>query len=165
MWIDRAGSSVDQHRPAMRPAGLSPIDLLLSHPRGERGEATSAAAPRRTIYAHAVLWRAAHDRLVTGVRIRGTAQTRGAAAADDGLGDDLSHTVHESGAFHFVERRWRTVKYEEVYLKDYATPREATQQLGRFFVHDNEQRQQQALGYQTPARVYCGRGVAPSSLS
>jgi putative transposase len=56
----------------------------------------------------------------------------------------------------FVERLWRTVKYEEVYLKDYATPREATQQLGRFFGHYNEQRQHQALGYQTPATVYFG---------
>jgi putative transposase len=42
------------------------------------------------------------------------------------------------------------------YLKDYATPREATQQLGRFFVHYNAQRQHQALGYQTPATVYFG---------
>jgi hypothetical protein len=37
----------------------------------------------------------------------------------------------------FVERLWRTVKYEEVYLKDYETPWEATQQLGRFFVRYN----------------------------
>jgi putative transposase len=57
----------------------------------------------------------------------------------------------------FVERLWRTVKYEEVYLKDYATPREATQQLRRFFVRYNEQRQHQALGYQTPAGVYYSR--------
>jgi putative transposase len=54
----------------------------------------------------------------------------------------------------FVERLWRTVKYEEVYLKDYETPREAAQQLGQFFVRYNEQRQHQALGYQTPATVY-----------
>ena len=54
----------------------------------------------------------------------------------------------------FVERLWRTVQYEEVYLKDYATPREATQQLGRFFVHYNERRQHQSLEYQTPASVY-----------
>jgi putative transposase len=40
----------------------------------------------------------------------------------------------------FVERLWRTVKYEEVYLKDYATPREATQQFGRFFVRYNRER-------------------------
>jgi putative transposase len=40
----------------------------------------------------------------------------------------------------FVERLWRTVKYEEVYLKDYETPREAIQGLGTFFVRYNELR-------------------------
>jgi len=50
-------------------------------------------------------------------------------------------------------------------LKDYATPREATQQLGRFFVRYNEQRQHQALGYQTPAGVYYSRGGGHGSLS
>ena len=54
----------------------------------------------------------------------------------------------------FVERLWRTVKYEEVYLKDYETPREAIQGLGTFFVRYNEWRQHQALAYQTPAAVY-----------
>jgi putative transposase len=65
----------------------------------------------------------------------------------------------------FVERLWRTVKYEEVYLKDYQTPWEATQQLGQFFVRYNEQRQHQALGYQTPAVVYFGRGEGHRILS
>ena len=55
----------------------------------------------------------------------------------------------------FVERLWRTVKYEEVSLKDYETPREAMQGLETFFVRDNERRQHQALAYQTPAAVYC----------
>src|SRR2546428_2089398 len=56
----------------------------------------------------------------------------------------------------FVERLWRTVKYEEVYLKDYETPREAMQGLATFFVRYNEWRQHQALGYQTPPQVYFG---------
>ena len=51
------------------------------------------------------------------------------------------------------------MKYEEVYLKDYATPREAMQGLGTFFVRYNEWRQHQALGYQTPAAVYFGLSV------
>ena len=54
----------------------------------------------------------------------------------------------------FVERLWRTVKYEEVYLKDYETPREAIQGLGTFFVRYNERRQHQSLDYRTPAAVY-----------
>ena len=59
----------------------------------------------------------------------------------------------------FVERLWRTVKYEEVYLKDYETPREAIQGLGTFFVRYNERRQHQALLYQTPAEVYFNSSV------
>ena len=55
-----------------------------------------------------------------------------------------------------VERLWRTVKYEEVYWKDDETPQEAMQGLTTCFVRDNEGRQPQALGYQTPAAVYFG---------
>lgn len=65
----------------------------------------------------------------------------------------------------FVERLWRTVKQEEVYLKDYRTPREATQELGRFFVRYNEDRQHQSLNYRTPAAVYFDTGEAHSILS
>jgi len=56
----------------------------------------------------------------------------------------------------FVERLWRTVKYEEVYLKDYATPREARQGLTAYLGFYNERRLHQALGYRTPAAVYFG---------
>jgi putative transposase len=45
----------------------------------------------------------------------------------------------------FVERLWRTVKYEEVYLKDYETPREAIQGFATFLVRYNERRQHQSL--------------------
>jgi putative transposase len=54
----------------------------------------------------------------------------------------------------FVARLWRTVQYEEVYWKDYETPREAMEGLATFFVRDNEWRQHQALGYRTPAAIY-----------
>ncbi len=54
----------------------------------------------------------------------------------------------------FTERLWRSVKYEEVYLKDYATPREARQGLGQYLTFYNEDRPHQALGYRTPAQVY-----------
>jgi putative transposase len=59
----------------------------------------------------------------------------------------------------FIERLWRTLKYEEVYVKDYETPAEAIQGLAQFFVRDNEWRQHQALGYRTPAAVYFGSSV------
>jgi putative transposase len=54
----------------------------------------------------------------------------------------------------FVERLWRTVKYEEVYLKDSTTVQEARQRLGESFTFYNHKRLHQALGYQTPAAVY-----------
>ena len=54
----------------------------------------------------------------------------------------------------FTERLWRTVKYEEVYLNEYANPREARHGLGRYFPFYNTERPHQALDYQTPAAVY-----------
>jgi len=54
----------------------------------------------------------------------------------------------------FTERLWRSVKYEEVYLNDYASPREARHGLTRYFQFYNFERPHQALGYQTPAQVY-----------
>jgi putative transposase len=56
----------------------------------------------------------------------------------------------------FTERLWRTVKYEEVYLHDYAHPKEARQHLTHYFDFYNFQRVHQALGYLTPAQVYYG---------
>jgi putative transposase len=57
----------------------------------------------------------------------------------------------------FVERLWRSVKYEEVYLHDYATPREARQGLTRYFQFYDYERPHQALDYRTPADVYFSR--------
>lgn len=54
----------------------------------------------------------------------------------------------------FTERLWRSVKYEEVYLKDYASPREARQGLGQYLTFYNQERPHQSLDYRTPAEVY-----------
>ena len=54
----------------------------------------------------------------------------------------------------FIERLWRSVKYEEVYLRDYQTPAEARLGLQRYFRFYNHQRLHQALDYRTPASVY-----------
>ena len=57
----------------------------------------------------------------------------------------------------FVERLWRSVKYEEVYPKAYETLDQAYQGLEQYFVFYNDQRPHQALNYQTPAEVYANR--------
>jgi len=62
----------------------------------------------------------------------------------------------------FVERLWRTVKYEEVYLRDYASVDDARRNLGRYFQFYNEVRLHESLGYHTPAEVYFGGAVAAS---
>src|SRR5438445_9036869 len=54
----------------------------------------------------------------------------------------------------FTERLWRTVKYEEVYIHEYTSPREARQALSRYFAFYNQERPHQALDYQTLAEVY-----------
>lgn len=54
----------------------------------------------------------------------------------------------------FTERLWRTIKYEEVYLHDYASPREARRSIAQYLTFYNQERPHQSLDYQTPACVY-----------
>ena len=58
-----------------------------------------------------------------------------------------------------VERLWRTVKYEEVYLKAYANGLEGRRGLREYFRFYNHRRPHQALGYRTPAEVFHGEPV------
>ncbi len=58
-----------------------------------------------------------------------------------------------------VERLWRTVKYEEVYLREYEDGHELMRSLRRYFDYYNNHRPHSSLGYRTPAEVYfAGRG-------
>jgi putative transposase len=54
----------------------------------------------------------------------------------------------------FTERLWRTLKYEEVYLNEYDSPKEAHRQLTTYFNFYNFERPHQALDYQAPAQAY-----------
>lgn len=54
----------------------------------------------------------------------------------------------------FVERLWRSLKYEDIYIKRYETVPELRQGLRDYFAFYNEKRLHQSLGYKTPAAVY-----------
>jgi len=73
-------------------------------------------------------------------------QTSGTRISWDGRGRAMDNI--------FVERLWRSVKYEEVYLKDYLNVPEAINGMNRYFKFYNTQRPHQSLGYKTPEQVY-----------
>jgi putative transposase len=62
----------------------------------------------------------------------------------------------------FTERLWRSVKYEEVYLKDYTTLDQAKTALEAYFSFYNQTRPHQALAYQTPAQVHFALAAKPT---
>jgi putative transposase len=59
----------------------------------------------------------------------------------------------------FVERFWRTLKYEEVYLKAYQDAREARLEIGKYIRFYNTRRPHQSLGYKTPAEEYTAKTI------
>jgi putative transposase len=63
----------------------------------------------------------------------------------------------------FIERLWRSVKYEEVYLKAYEDGREARIGISNYFRFYNTERPHQAHGYRTPAEVYTSTPVESTS--
>jgi putative transposase len=70
---------------------------------------------------------------------------------------DIRISMDGRGRAHdniFIERLWRTVKYEEVYLKEYETVKEAISGLRKYFYFYNNERPHQALEYKTPCEVY-----------
>jgi len=76
----------------------------------------------------------------------GALESRGVRISMDGRGRCYDNI--------FVERLWRTVKYEEVYLRDYADAAQARAGLKAYFRFYNQERTHQALDYRTPAEVY-----------
>jgi putative transposase len=72
----------------------------------------------------------------------------------------------------FVERLWRSLKYEEVYLNAYGSVAEAKLAIGSWLGFYNEERQHQSLGYRTPRQAYeaecrwiCGRSASPTGCA
>jgi putative transposase len=72
----------------------------------------------------------------------------GAAVSMDGRGRCLDNV--------FVERLWRSVKYEDVYIRGYESVPELEKGLGAYFRFYNHERPHQSLGYRTPAEVHAG---------
>jgi putative transposase len=73
----------------------------------------------------------------------------GAAVSMDGRGRCLDNV--------FVERLWRSVKYEDVYLRGYESVPDLERGLAAYFRFYNHERPHQSLGYRTPAEVHSGR--------
>jgi putative transposase len=73
----------------------------------------------------------------------------GAKISMDSKGRDLDNII--------TERLWRTIKYEEVYLHEYGSPKAAREGIEKYLDFYNHQRLHQALNYQTPAEIYFGQ--------
>jgi putative transposase len=79
----------------------------------------------------------------------GRLEEAGVAVSRDGRGRALDNV--------FVERLWRSVKYEDIYIKDYESVPELESGLAAYFRFYDEERPHQSLGYRTPAKVYRAR--------
>lgn len=86
-----------------------------------------------------------------GVQFTSTAFTRRLNEAEVRISMDGRGRVFDN---IFVERLWRTLKYEDIYLKDYQSVVELLQGVTEYFEFYNHERPHQGLGYQTPAAVY-----------
>ncbi|HEY3315168.1 MAG TPA: integrase core domain-containing protein, partial [Bacillota bacterium] len=64
----------------------------------------------------------------------------------------------------FTERLWRSLKYEEVYIHEYTSPRQAREGIRRYLDFYNTGRPHQALGYETPAEAHFGRELEIHSI-
>jgi putative transposase len=85
----------------------------------------------------------------TSEKFTGKLEARKIAVSMDGRGRCFDNI--------FVERLWRSLKYEEVYLKDYASVAEARAGIAGYFRFYNHERLHQSLDYRTPAAIYLGR--------
>lgn len=84
----------------------------------------------------------------TSEKFSGELETRGIRISMDGRGRCFDNI--------FIERLWRSLKYEEIYLRDYALVTEARAGIGDWFRFYNHERPHQSLGYRTPAELHLG---------
>ena len=93
----------------------------------------------------------------TSAAFTGVLQSHGVRISMDGKGRFMDNI--------FVERLWRSLKYEEVYLYAYDSVQEARTGIGRYFDFFNDERPHQVLGYQTPASFYDGLTGNPATAA
>jgi putative transposase len=84
----------------------------------------------------------------TAAAFTGRLESAGVAVSMDGRGRALDNV--------FVERLWRSVKYEDIYIRGYETVAELHRGLAKYFAFYNNERLHQSLDYRTPAAVYRG---------
>jgi putative transposase len=111
-----------------------------------------AAVQRALAQATPVIWNSDQGSHFTSPQYTSLLLAAGVQISMDGRGRALDNI--------FTERLWRTVKYEEVYLHDYASPREARSRLTHYLWEYNHIRLHQALAYRTPAEVYRGTEIS-----
>ncbi len=113
-------------------------------------EALGKACPERSRRGRPEIFTTDQGAQFTSEGFTGLLEGNGTKISMDGRGRYLDNV--------FIERLWRTVKYEEIYLKAYETVREAKAEIGAYLGFYNTQRPHQALGYRTPAEVYDTEG-------
>jgi putative transposase len=113
----------------------------------------TAAVERALASATPEIWNSDQGSHFTSPRYTALLTAAGVRISMDGRGRALDNV--------FNERLWRSLKYEEVYLHDYASPREARLRLSRYLNFYNHERVHQALDYRTPADVYYQKGATP----
>lgn len=105
-----------------------------------------SALERALVHAQPEIFNSDQGAQFTSLAFAARLKARGIHISMDGRGRALDNIL--------VERLWRTVKYEEVYLHDYRSVPDAICHLGRYFTFYNGERLHQALNYQTPEAVY-----------
>jgi len=98
-----------------------------------------------------LIWNSDQGSHFTSVSYRERLEAAGVRMSMDGKGRALDNII--------IERFWRSLKHEEVYLRDYATPRDARKGIGAYITRYNDVRLHQALDYRTPGAVYRGFGM------
>ena len=104
------------------------------------GQALRIATPQ--------IWNTDQGSQFTSPQLTSQLEAAGARISMDGKG-----RAHDN---IFTERLWRALKYEEVYLADYGSPREARVGIGQYFQFYNTERPHQALDYRRPVDLYIG---------